>query len=117
MYKRQGFECTSVDVVLDMLLDAVRPGGVIVNESIWGHEPAVALHKLVMKEIDLRGTIAYANDHADTIRMVEDGAVDLAPFITGKIGLDDLVDQGFETLIHHNETAVKILVSPTGQGL
>lgn len=89
----------------------------IVNESIWGHEPAVALHKLVMKEIDLRGTIAYANDHADTIRMVEDGAVDLAPFITGKIGLDDLVDQGFETLIHHNETAVKILVSPTGQGL
>ena len=49
--------------------------------------------------------------------MVEDGAVDLAPFITGKIGLDDLVDQGFETLIHHNETAVKILVSPTGQGL
>lgn len=112
-----GFECTSVDVVLDMLLDAVRPGGVIVNESIWGHEPAVALHKLVMKEIDLRGTIAYANDHADTIRMVEDGAVDLAPFITGKIGLDDLVDQGFETLIHHNETAVKILVSPTGQGL
>ena len=32
-------------------------------------------------------------------------------------GLDDLVDQGFETLIHHNETAVKILVSPTGQGL
>ncbi|QZY85137.1 2,3-butanediol dehydrogenase [Micrococcus luteus] len=112
-----GFECTSVDVVLDMLLDAVRPGGVIVNESIWGHEPAVALHKLVLKEIDLRGTIAYANDHADTIRMVEDGAVDLAPFITGKIGPDDLVDRGFETLIHHNETAVKILVSPTGQGL
>ena len=31
--------------------------------------------------------------------------------------VDDLVDRGFETLIHHNETAVKILVSPTGQGL
>lgn len=111
------FECTSVDVVLDMLLDAVRPGGVIVNESIWGHEPTVALHKLVMKEIDLRGTIAYANDHADTIRMVEEGQVDLKPFITGKIGLDDLVDKGFETLIHRNETAVKILVSPSGKGL
>ncbi|WP_275450696.1 hypothetical protein [Lactococcus cremoris] len=38
-------------------------------------------------------------------------------FITGKIGLDDLIDKGFDTLIHHNETAVKILVSPTEKGL
>src|SRR5699024_9126967 len=36
-----GFECSSVPVVLDMLLDAVRPGGVIVNVSIWGHKPEV----------------------------------------------------------------------------
>lgn len=112
-----GFECTSVDAVLDMLLDAVRANGVIVNESIWGHEPKVALHKLVMKEIDLRGTIGYANDHADTVRMLEDGEVDLKPFITGKIALEDLVDEGFDTLIKRNETAVKILVSPSGKGL
>lgn len=112
-----GFECTSVDAVLDMLLDAVRPAGVIVNESIWGHEPKVALHKLVMKEIDLRGTIAYAHDHADTVKMLEDGDLDLKPFITGKIALDDIVEKGFDTLIHHNETAVKILVSPSGKGL
>lgn len=112
-----GFECTSVDVVLDMLLDAVRPTGVIVNVSIWGHKPAVDMHKLVMKEIDLRGTIGYCGDHPDTIALVEQGKVDLKPFITGKIGLDDLVDKGFDTLINHNETAVKILVSPTGKGL
>lgn len=112
-----GFEATSVDVVLDMLLDAVRPAGVIVNESIWGHSPEVALHKLVMKEIDLRGTIGYQNDHAETIKMVEEDTVDLKPFITGKIGLDGLIDEGFDTLINRNETAVKILVSPTGQGL
>lgn len=111
------FECTSVQPAFDTLVEAVKPTGVIVVVSIWGHPASLDMQKLVLKEIDLRGTIAYANDHADTIRMVEDGAVDLTPFITGKIGLDDLVDQGFETLIHHNETAVKILVSPTGQGL
>ena len=44
-------------------------------------------------------------------------ATKIAPFITGKIRLEDLVDKGFDTLINHNETAVKILVSPTGQGL
>lgn len=49
-----------------------------------------------MKEIDLRGTIAYAHAHPATIKLVE---------------------EGIEHLINHNETAVKILVSPSGEGL
>ncbi|MGQ4552647.1 2,3-butanediol dehydrogenase [Dermabacteraceae bacterium CCM 9519] len=111
------FECTSVDVVLNTLLDAVRPGAVVVNVSIWGHQPKIDMHKLVLKEIDLRGTIAYCGDHPATIKLVEEGKVNLEPFITGKIGLDDLIDEGFDTLINRNETAVKILVSPSGKGL
>ena len=106
------FECTSVNAVLDTLLDAVRPGGVVVNVSIWGHPAAVDMQKLVLKEIDLRGTIAYAGDHPATIELVRSGKVDLAPFITARIPLEDLVSQGFETLIHHNDTQVKILVHP-----
>jgi (R,R)-butanediol dehydrogenase/meso-butanediol dehydrogenase/diacetyl reductase len=43
---------------------------------------------------------------------VQDGKVDLAPFITARIPLDRLIEDGFETLIHHNESAVKILVHP-----
>jgi (R,R)-butanediol dehydrogenase/meso-butanediol dehydrogenase/diacetyl reductase len=57
------------------------------------------------------------NSHPETITLVESGKIDLKPFITGKIGLDDIVDKGFDTLINHNETAVKILVSPSGKGL
>lgn len=107
-----GFECSSVNVVLDQLLDAVRPGAVIVNVSIWGHPATVDMQKLVLKEIDLRGTIAYVRDHAATIRLVQQGKVDLAPFVSARIPLDRLIEDGFETLIQHNETAVKILVSP-----
>lgn len=107
-----GFECSSVDAVLDQLLDGVRPGGVVVNVSIWGHPATIDMQKLVLKEIDLRGTIAYVRDHPATIKLVQDGKVDLAPFISARIGLDDLVHDGFETLIHHNETAVKIIVHP-----
>jgi (R,R)-butanediol dehydrogenase/meso-butanediol dehydrogenase/diacetyl reductase len=106
------FECTSVNAVLDTLIDAVRPGGVIVNVSIWGHPAQVDMQKLVLKEIDLRGTIAYAGDHPATIELVRSGKVDLAPFITARIPLEDLVTGGFEQLIHHNDTQVKILVHP-----
>jgi len=109
------FECTSVNAVLDQLFDAVKPAGVIVNVSIWGHPATIDMQKLVLKEIDLRGTIAYVNDHPATIALVQEGRIDLAPFITARIPLDRLVEDGFDTLIHRNETAVKILVEePAG---
>jgi (R,R)-butanediol dehydrogenase/meso-butanediol dehydrogenase/diacetyl reductase len=72
----------------------------------------VAATPLTTQEIDLRGTIAYAGDHPATIELVRSGEVDLAPFITARIPLEDLVQEGFETLIHHNDTQVKILVHP-----
>lgn len=106
------FECAGVNAVLDMLLDVLRPKGVLVNVSIWGHPATVDMQKIVLKEIDLRGTIAYVRDHEPTIALVQAGTIDLKPFITGRIDLADLVTEGFDTLIHHNDTAVKILVHP-----
>ncbi|UTT70621.1 2,3-butanediol dehydrogenase [Arthrobacter sp. DNA4] len=106
------FECAGVNAVLDTMLDAVRPGAVVVNVSIWGSPATVDMQKLVVKEIDLRGTIAYVRDHPAVIKMVQEGKVDLKPFITGRIALEDLVEQGFDTLINHKDTAVKVLVHP-----
>lgn len=106
------FECSSVNAVLDALIDAVKPGGVVVNVSIWGKPATVDMMKIVLKEIDLRGTIAYVNDHPATIALVREGKIDLKPFITARIDLADLVDEGFDTLINRNDTAVKILVHP-----
>ena len=106
------FECTSVNKVLDQLVAATKPGGVVVIVSIWSQPATINVHSVVMKELDVRGTIAYCNDHQETIRLVEEGKLNLEPFITQRIQLEDLVSQGFETLIHNNESAVKIIVQP-----
>jgi (R,R)-butanediol dehydrogenase/meso-butanediol dehydrogenase/diacetyl reductase len=106
------FECAGVNAVLDTMLDVVKPAGVVVNVSIWGRPATVDMQKIVLKETDLRGTIAYCGDHAAAIRLVQEGKVNLKPFITGRIPLEDLVDKGFDTLINHNDTAVKIIVHP-----
>ena len=111
------FECTSVQPGFDACLDAIRMGGTVVIVAIWGKPASVDMAKLVIKEANLLGTIAYNNTHPKTIDLVSTGKIKLDQFITAKIGLDDLIDKGFDTLIHHNETAVKILVSPTGKGL
>ena len=83
--------------VLDLLLDAVRPAGVIVNVSIWGHPATVDMQKLVLKEIDLRGTIAYVRDHEAVIKLVQAGKIDLKTvhhrtYSVGRLGLLGLLD-------------------------
>ncbi|MEK7418007.1 MAG: zinc-binding dehydrogenase, partial [Pseudomonadota bacterium] len=106
------FECSSVNKVLDTLVAATKATGVVVIVSIWSHPATINVHSVVMKELDVRGTIAYCNDHQETIKLVEEGKINLEPFITQRIQLDDLVAQGFDTLIHNNESAVKIIVQP-----
>jgi (R,R)-butanediol dehydrogenase/meso-butanediol dehydrogenase/diacetyl reductase len=106
------FECAGVDAVLAAAIGSVRPGGTVVNVAIWGHVPRVAMNDLVLSEVTVLGSLAYCGDHADTIALLRDGKVDAEQFITGRIGLADLVDGGFRELIDNKEENVKILVSP-----
>lgn len=72
------FECAGVNAILDTMLDAICPAGVV-NVSIWGGPATADMQKLGLKEIDLRGTIAYVRDHPAVIRMVQEGKVGLKP--------------------------------------
>ena len=73
---------------------------------------SVAMNDLVFGEVRLLGSLAYANDHPATIKMIADGLVDPFQFITGRIDLDDIVASGFDELINNKEENVKILVRP-----
>ena len=84
----------------------------MVNVAIWGHPATVQINDLVMREVTVRGTLAYCNDHPGTIRLLADRKVDVAPFITRRIALDDVVDSGFRELINNKDEHVKILVHP-----
>lgn len=72
------------------------------------------MQAIVLKEIELPGTIADVNDHRVTIKLVQEGDIVLQSFITAKTPLDRLVEDGFDALIHHNDNAVKLLVHPWG---
>jgi len=106
------FECAGVGAVLKTAIQSTRVGGTCVNVAIWGHEAKVAMNDLVFREINVLGSLAYAHDHPATIAMIVNGQVDPFQFITGRIGLSDIVDKGFKELIHNKEANVKILVQP-----
>lgn len=106
------FECAGIDAVLKSAILSTRVGGTCVNVAIWGHEASVAMNDLVFREVNVLGSLAYANDHPATIEMIASGKVDPFQFITGRIELHDIVKSGFEELINNKEENVKILVRP-----
>ncbi len=106
------FDAAGVAVVVDQLLSVLGAGGRL--EVVAIHVKPVELNitaQLTMQDRVLGASIGYANDHAEAIELARSGKVDLAPFITGRILVDDIVEQGFTRLIEHKEHEVKILVS------
>ena len=46
------------------------------------------------------------------LALLADGRLKAEPLITGKIKLDDIVENGFKELLKNRESNIKILVSP-----
>ncbi|WP_127573833.1 2,3-butanediol dehydrogenase [Georgenia faecalis] len=104
------YECAGVPAVLNVLLDVLKPGGVLQVVALFSGRPEINIAQVLMKELDVRGAIGYAGDHEYAIRLVQEGKVDVAPLITGRIAADDIVEQGYRTLVNDKEHSVKILV-------
>lgn len=105
------FECTSVPAVFDQLLTALRPAGLLQVVALHPNEVTIDLGQVVLTEKIVQGTIGYANVHPKAIELVRSGKLDLSPFISGKIKVEDIVEDGYTLLHERPEEAVKILVS------
>ena len=101
-----------MDAVLAAAVASTRPGGTCVNVSISGPPRDLRRELAGVLRIHLVGSLAYANRHEEVIELIRSGTVDVDQFITGRIGLEDIVDRGFRELIDHKESNVKILVQP-----
>ncbi len=105
------FDAAGVGVVLDQLFDSLGAGGRL--QVIAIHTRPYTLDvtgRLTMQDRVIGSSVGYADDHAEAIRLVNEGLIDLAPFITSRITVDDIVEQGYEKLLH-DRSEVKILVS------
>ena len=106
------FDAAGVPVVVTQLLDVLGAGGRL--EIVAIHTRPVELNlttQLTMQDRVIGSSIGYANDHEEAIELVRSGKVKLAPFITRRIAIDDIVEEGIERLTTHKDEEVKILVS------
>ena len=106
------FECTGVAGLLQPSAALVRRGGTL---SLLGYpitESSVSYGDWQSRELRVVGSLAYNHeDFLGAMRTLASGAVDVAPLITGTVGLDGLAAVLTE-LASGKTTHAKVLVDP-----
>lgn len=112
------FEVAGVEASFNAAVESTAPSGRTTIVSIWEEEVSTHPNNLVLGERTVTGTLAYLGgprsdeEYGMVIDMLADGRLDPEPFITGRIGLEEIVEDGFEQLIDPESDHVKILVKP-----
>ena len=108
------FDTTGVKSGIDSAIAATKSGGTIVITSIWEEPVAFDFNSIVFTEKKLVGTLVYRNDeYPATIKLIADKRINTEGFITKKIHLEDIVEDGFGTLTGPDKKEqIKIMVTP-----
>lgn len=107
------FETTGAKIGFDVGLNSLKYEGTLVVTSIWEEDVSFNPNALVFSEKKIVGTLAYRHEFPATIAQMNDGRIKAEGYITKKISLDDIVDEGFGALTGpEKKKHVKILVTP-----
>lgn len=109
------FDCAGITPGMRDGFSALRPKGTFVNVAGWETPFEIPFGDFMSKEITIKATLAYdEKDFGDTVRDFVQGKFKGAEsMITARIGLDDLVEKGFEELVQNKEKHSKIIVTPS----
>jgi len=105
------FEVTGVPAVLQQAIDSTAFEGETVTVSIWEKPANILPNNVVLKERNVKGTIAYRDIFPAVMELMKRGYFQAERLVTKRIALDQIVTEGFEALLKE-KNQVKILVKP-----
>jgi threonine dehydrogenase-like Zn-dependent dehydrogenase len=111
------FDAAGVQPGLDQAILALRARGTHVNIAIWEKRCSIFPNDLVFREKRYLGVATYVKgDFEEVINAISDGRLDMCKkMITKRIGLDEVVEEGFKALVKDKDNQVKILVRGSGE--
>lgn len=111
------FDAAGVQAGLDQAVNSLKARGTHVNIAIWEKRCSLFPNDLVFKERKYLGVATYVKaDFQAVIDALSDGRLDNAKkMITKRIKLNEVLEEGFMTLINDKERQVKVLVKGSGE--
>lgn len=124
-----GFDAAGVQGAVDTALKAIKARGTLVNIAVWEKRATLNMNDVVFRERGYMGGMSacdslcesqYANellvatyalgDFEAVLDAISSGRMDPKGMITKTIKMDEIVEEGFKTLIEDKDNHVKILV-------
>lgn len=102
-------DCAGVQASYNTGIASTRNGGTAVLVALFGKPVQHDALDQVLREITVKGVIAYRNIFPQVISLIDSGRMDVEKLVTNKITLDEIVTNGFEALVN-NPSEVKILI-------
>jgi (R,R)-butanediol dehydrogenase/meso-butanediol dehydrogenase/diacetyl reductase len=95
----------------------VRAGGRAVLLGVFDDTVPVDMMDLLLGEKTITASLShvYDEDFTSAVSLIDRGAVQLAPLITDRIALSEVVEKGFKPLVADPGDHLKIVVFPNGQ--
>lgn len=105
-------ECSGTEAGLNTGIDAVRAKGTVVQAGLHTETASVDPMKWCLKDLHIEATWAYpVHVWPRVSRLVSTGRLPVEKVITSEIGIDDVVERGFERLIDPAGNESKVLVT------
>lgn len=105
-------ECIGHKQTAKLAIDVIRKAGRCVMVGIFEEPSEFNFFELVATEKQVVGALAYSGEFAEVIALIAEGRMAVTPLITGRIPLEQIIEQGFEELVHNKDRNVKIIVTP-----
>lgn len=102
-------DAAGVQASFDNGIASLRNGGTAVLVALFGKPVTYNAYEQVVRELTIKGTIAYRNIFPEVIAMIDSGRMPVEKLVTSRITLDEIVDKGFEALVS-SPSEVKILI-------
>lgn len=105
------FECVGSPGVLQSVIEGCPPGAQVIVAGVCMEADKIEPSLAINKQLDLRFVLGYTpEEFAATLVDIAEGRLNVAPLITGEVGLDGVAG-AFEAL-GNPEAHVKVLVKP-----
>jgi threonine dehydrogenase-like Zn-dependent dehydrogenase len=105
------FECVGVPGVIEQVMEGAPAGARIVVVGVCMQTDRIEPFFGIVKQLNVQFVLAYtAQEFAESLHHIAEGKVDVAPLVTGTVGLDD-VSGAFADLANPERHA-KVLVDP-----
>ena len=105
------FECTGVPALAEQASRLARRGGTVTIVAVYEEPAPIDVSAFAVREITIRGSSAYAPpDFAEALRLLEDGTLSPADFVTDRAPLAGL--PGALASEARAPRSMKVLVEP-----